>query len=84
MPLRRSARPISNISGHREEATDQDIGDNASDDDYSNQAKKRRRIAPSNAAGESSRTRGRRGKLRQLPEMPLDILFDVRPSIATT
>jgi hypothetical protein len=78
MQLRHSTHPKPGPSGALsvdEQDMAQDISDDYLDEEHDEPKKKRRKtVAPSS----NKNIRGRRGKLRQLPEMPLDILFDVR------
>jgi hypothetical protein len=78
MPLKRSTRSKPNPSGETEQDMAQDISDDYLDEEPEEPRKRRRKTA---APTSNKNIRGRRGKLRQLPEMPLDILFDVCPSI---
>jgi hypothetical protein len=76
--------------GPRAENADADLDDDddgndvdaESDTEFRPPPRKHRRTTTSSVVNNDDSTqknRGRRGKLRQLPEMPLDILFDVRP-----
>jgi hypothetical protein len=92
MEARRSSRfklKLTAGSGPKAENADADLDDDddgndvdaESDTEFRPPPRKHRRTTTSSVGNNDDATqkiRGRRGKLRQLPEMPLDILFDVR------
>jgi hypothetical protein len=85
MSLRRSSRilnkptPSSQLTLSDAETFElgQDNEDAYSEDETPKRKRQKKTVASEISAESSSKPKRKRGKLRMLPEMPLDILFDV-------